>query len=115
MKKFFKKIARYVVAAYANRLYKKAVKRADERHEKERIMVYVISSFFDDKHLVCCNRKEFRMMKAKLRLRHHIQTLKEGCWYHTADAIERNGLDPRDQEARKRVFVRMLIKKAGLE
>lgn len=115
MKKFFKKIARYVVAAYANRLYRKAVKKAEERHAQEKTMIYVISSLLDDSQLVCCSRKEFREVKEKLRLRDlKIEGLKAGSWYHTADAIDRNGINPIDKEARRIAFVRMLIEKAGL-
>lgn len=115
MKKVIKKIASYVVAAYANRLYKKAVKKADERHAQEKTMIYVISSLLDDSQLVCCSRKEFREVKEKLRLRElKIDGLKAGSWYHTADAIERNGMNPIDKEARRIAFVRMLLSKAGL-
>ena len=32
MKKFFRKLAAYVVTIYANRIYRKAVKIADQRH-----------------------------------------------------------------------------------
>lgn len=115
MKKFFNKIAKYVVAAYANRLYKKAVKKAEERNAKENTMIYVISSFFDESQLVCCSRKEFREAKEKMRLRHlKMDGLKAGSWYHTADAIGRNGLNPIDQEARRIAFVRMILKRANL-
>lgn len=115
MKKFFNRIARYVVAAYANRLYKKAVQKADERHEQEKTMIYVISSLLDDTQLVCCSRKEFREVKEKLGLRNlKMDGLKAGSWYHTSDAIGRNGISPIDKEARRIAFVRMLIEKAGL-
>ena len=115
MKKFFSKIARYVVAAYANRLYRKAVRMADERSAKEKTMIYVISSFFDDSQLVCCSRQEFREVKERIRMRDlKVEGLKAGSWYHTADAIGRNGIKPVDKEARRIAFVRMLIQKAGL-
>ena len=115
MRKFLNKIARYVVAAYANRLYRKAVKKAEERSAQEKTMIYVISSFFDDSQLVCCSRKEFRECKEKLRLRYlKIGGLKAGSWYHTADAIGRNGINPADMEARRIAFVRMVIDKAKL-
>lgn len=115
MREFFKRIARYVVAAYANRLYRKAVAKAEERNANERTMIYVISSFFNESQLVCCSRKEFRECKEKLRLRHlKIDGLKAGSWYHTADAIGRNGINPADKEARRIAFVRMVIERARL-
>ena len=115
MRKFFKKIASYAVAAYANRLYRKAVQKAEERSAQEKTMIYVISSFFDDSQLVCCSRHEFRTVKEKLRLRHlKVDGLKAGSWYHTGDAIGRNGISPADKEARRIAFVRMLLRKANL-
>lgn len=115
MKKLFNKIARYVVAAYANRLYAKAVKKAEQRHAEEKTMIYVISSFLDESLLVCCSRKEFREVKEKLGLRQlKIDGLKAGSWYHSADAIDRNGMAPIDKEARRIAFVRMVIAKSNL-
>ena len=115
MRKFFKKIARYVVAAYANRLYRKAVQKAEERHQQEKTMIYVISSFFEDSQLVCCSRQEFRECKERIGRRDlKIDGLKAGSWYHTTDAIGKNGLSPVDKEARRIAFVRMVLKRAGL-
>ena len=115
MKKLFEKLAGYLVTAYANRLYNKAVKIADDRHTKEKTTIYVISSYFDPSKLVTCNRKQFRLMKERLRLRSEkVANMRMGSWYHTADAIERNGLPAVDKEARRLAFVRMILKKAKL-
>lgn len=115
MKNFFKKLAKYVVAAYANRLYRKAVKIADKRHEQERTTIYVLSSFRNSSHLTTCNRTEFRRMKMACHIYfHHIDKLKEGCWYHTGDARERNGMNAADKEARRIAFMRMMLKRAKL-
>lgn len=115
MKKFFKRLAGYLVTAYANRLYNKAVKIADRRHKEEKTMIYVISSYFDESRLVTYNRKQFRTTKEYLKMRkERISSMKEGSWYHTADAIERNGLSANDLQARRLAFVRLLLKKAGL-
>ena len=115
MKKIFSKPAGYVVTAYANRLYRKAVEKADKRHQEEGTMIYVISSFSDESNLITCNRKEFRAIKEALKIRsQHIDSLKAGSWYHTPDAIDRNGLAPIDKEARRLAFVRMILKRAGL-
>lgn len=115
MKKLFRKIAEYVVAAYAKRMYRKAVDIAEKRHKDEKTMIYVLSSPFDDSQLVTCSKKEFRAMKEKLKIRHQhgVEHLKKGCWYHTADAIERNGMAPIDLKARRIAFIRMMLKRAG--
>ena len=47
MKKFLRKIARYVVTVYANRIYRKGVKIADKRHEVEKEMIYMASTMLD--------------------------------------------------------------------
>lgn len=115
MKKFFKRLAKYVVAAYAKRMYRKAVSIAEKRHKEEKTMIYVISSFIDPSQLVTCNRKEFREVKNKLGLpKHPIEKLKAGSWYHTADGIERNGMKAIDKEARRIAFIRMVIGRAKL-
>lgn len=115
MKEFIKKLRGYVVTAYANRLYRKAVKIAEKRHKEEKTMIYVISSYFDESHLVTYNRRQFRSAKEYLRLRSQkIESLKAGSWYHTTDAIDRNGMEPADKEARRIAFVRMILERAGL-
>lgn len=115
MKKFFRKLAGYVVTAYANRLYRKAVRIADKRHQEEKTMIYVIPSLFDPSRLVTCNRKEFRMVKEKLRIRSQkVEHLKEGSYYYTPDAIGCNGIKPIDKEARRLAFVRLILRKARL-
>lgn len=115
MKKIFKRLAGYLVTAYANRIYRKAVKIADQRHEKENTMIYVISSYFDESRLVTYNRKQFRSTKEFLKMRQErVASMKAGSWYHTGDAIGRNGLSPQEKEARRLAFVRALLKKAKL-
>lgn len=115
MRKFFKKLAGYVVTAYANRLYNKAVKIAERRHKEENTMIYVISSYYDPSLLVTYNRKQFRAAKEFLKLRSEkIESMKKGSWYFTSDAIGRNGINGKDMEARRLAFVRMILTRAKL-
>lgn len=115
MKKFFRKLAGYVVTAYANRLYSKAVKLAEQRHTEEKTMIYVISSPTDPSVLLTFNRKEFRATKEFLKRREQkLESMKQGSWYHTSDAIGRNGLASVDREARRRHFVSMVLRRANL-
>lgn len=115
MKKFFRSIAKYVVTLYANRIYRKAVKVADERHEKEKEMIYVASSMADVRELNTYNRRQFRYMKNRLYIpKHYICNLKNGAWYHTADRGEKNGLSPQEKEIRRLAFVRHLLHRAKL-
>lgn len=115
MKKLFRKLAGYIVTVYANKLYRKAVSAAEKRHQEEKTMIYVLSSPLDQSKLVTCSKKEFRAIKEKLKIRHHgVEHLKKGCWYHTTDGIDRNGLPLIDKEARRLAFVRLLLKRAKL-
>ena len=115
MKKFFRKLAACVVTIYANRIYRKAVKIADQRHEKEKEMIYVASSLSDVRVLTTYNRKQFREMKNRLFIpKHHICHLKSGAWYHTADRGCIRGLSKMEKEARRLAFVRHVLDRAAL-
>ena len=115
MRKFFRRLAGYAVTAYANRLYRKAVRIADKRHKEENTMIYVISSFYNPSYLVTYNRKQFRAAKEFLKLRNEkIESMKAGSWYYTPDAIGRNGITEKDKEARRLAFVRMILGRAKL-
>lgn len=115
MKKFFRKIAKFVVALYANRLYRKGVKIADKRHEAEKEMIYLASSMVDISQLVTLNRRQFRYMKRRLFIpKHYICNLKDGAWYHTADRGEQRGLTAQEKEIRRLAFVRHVLHRAKL-
>ena len=115
MKKFFRRMAAYVVTIYANRIYRKAVKIADQRHEKEKEMIYVASSLSDVRVLTTYNRKQFRQIKNRLFIpKHHICNLKSGAWYHTADRGCIRGLSDAEKEARRLAFIKHVLYRAGL-
>lgn len=115
MKKFFKALAGYVVTAYANRLYRKAVKEADRRHKEEKEMIYVASSIADVRTLMTYNRRQFRLMKNRLFIpKFYICNLKDGAWYYTADRGEAHGLTPKEKEARRLAFVKHVLHRAKL-
>ena len=52
MKKFFRKLAGYLVTIYANRIYRKAVKEAERVHVERGERIYVASSIEDVRELV---------------------------------------------------------------
>lgn len=115
MKRFFRKIAGYVVTAYANRLYRKAVKAAEQRHAKEKETIYVASSIEDVTVLTTYNRKQFRYIKSRLFIpKYYISNLRSGAWYHTSDRGGNGGLSPTEKEARRLAFVRHVLYKARL-
>ena len=115
MKKFFRKLAGYIVTIYANRIYRKAVAEADKLHEARRERFYVASSIEDVRELVIYNRYKFRQMKNRLFIpKYYISNLKDGAWYYTADRGEQNGLTPVEKEARRLAFVRHVLHRAKL-
>ena len=63
MRKFFRRLAAAVVTYYCDRIYRKAVKAADERHEKEHEMFYVVDHLIKGQTLTVINRRMFRKMK----------------------------------------------------
>ena len=115
MKKFFRRLAGYIVTIYANRIYRKAVKEADRVHEERKERIYVASSIEDVRELVIYNRYKFRQIKNKLFIpKYYISNLKDGAWYYTADRLEKNGLSPEEKEVRRLAFVRHVLHRAKL-
>lgn len=115
MKKFFRKLAGYIVTIYANRIYRKAVKEAERVHAERGERIYVASSIEDVRELMIYNRQKFRQMKKKLFIpRFYISNLKDGAWYYTADRSGSNGLSVTEKEARRLAFVRHVLHRAKL-
>lgn len=117
MRKFFRRMAIYVVTAYANRIYRKAVKAADERHKKDGEMIYVSNGVINGTVLRTYNRKEFRYAKRLLKVGNKtltVSALKAACHYHTANRSEKDGMSARDKELRRLAFVKTLLRNAKL-
>lgn len=117
MKKFFQRIAAFFVLLYAKRIYDRAVKTADNRHKKERGMIYVASETFHPDHLTTYDRRRFKIEKrvygecARLLT---LQTLKNGCWYHTPDTAGNQAMSAAEIEKRRKAFMRERLAAAGL-
>lgn len=115
-----------VVTYYCNRVYKKAVKAADERHAKDKETFYVVDHLIKGQTLSVINRKMFRKMKMDAqRWRnplykiyfdngYNIEMLKNTGWYHTADRSGQNALSEKDKEIRRLAFIRLGLQRAKL-
>ena len=118
IKAFIRRMAIYVVTAYANRIYKKAVIAADERHAKEKETIYVSNGAINASSLVTYNRKEFRRAKRILRVydnkQYNIAALKSASWYYTPNREEKDGMTERSKELRRLAFVKNLLRQAKL-
>ena len=117
IKRFFKRLAAMVVTAYGNRIYKKAVKAAEERHSKEGEMIYVSNGVINGTVLRTYNRKQFRNAKRILGINSKMLTctkLKAAAWYHTANRAQQDAMTPRDKELRRLAFIKFLLQNAKL-
>ena len=118
IKGYIRKMAIYVVTAYANRIYSKAVKAAEERHAKEKEMIYVANGAINASVLRTYNRKEFRRVKRLLKIgdnkSYNLTNLKASAWYHTANRDEKEGLSPKTKELRRKAFVKNILRNAKL-
>ena len=61
-------MAVYVVTAYANRIYRKAVEAAEKRHAESKETIYVANGAIEVSSLRTYNRNEFRGAKRLLGL-----------------------------------------------
>ena len=113
MKRFFRTLAIYVVTAYANRIYRKAVKAADKRHAKDGEMIYVSNGVINGMVLRTYNRDQFRLAKRRLGIfdnkHYNCTALKAACWYHTANRSQLDAMSKSDKELRRQAFIKSLL------
>ena len=118
IKAFFRRIAVYVVTAYANHIYQKAVKVADKRHEEEKTTIYVANGTIDASELRTYNRNEFRRVKRFLKIydnkSYNMCNFKQASWYYTPNAEGAGGMTPRTKELRRLAFVKNILRNAKL-
>lgn len=118
IKAFFRRIAIYLVTAYANRIYQKAVLAADKRHEEEKERIYVSNGAFNASVLRTFNRKQFRRAKNLLGMAgkkdYNICILKKAAWYYTANRDEKDGMSAKTRELRRLAFVKTILRNAKL-
>lgn len=109
MKNPFKTLAKRLVTAESNRIFRKAIMLAEKRHNEEGKRIYVIEHPENPKKLLLINDKEF------LELRHRygitskqqpIRMLKSQCWYYTSNGSGKDPIDPRSLTVRKLAFIR---------
>lgn len=117
MKKLFRRLAILVVTVWANHIYRTAVAQADARYRREHTMIYVASKNFQPDYLTTYDRNRFKAEKevfgyaARLLT---LQTLKNGCYYHTPDRAGNQAMSERDKEMRRQFFIRERLYKAKL-
>lgn len=116
-KRIFRKPAIIIVTLYAKHVYRQGVQAAEERHRREGCTVYLASNSFRPDHLVTYTKPQFKAEKkvygtaARLLT---MNTLRYGCYYHTADRYGNGALKPAQVEIRKKAFIRERLLLAGL-
>lgn len=116
-RKLFRKPAILFVTLWAKRTYRIGVDAAERRHALEGKTIYCACDSFRPDHLVTYNRQQFRSEKAVYGMRARLltmNTLRRGCYYHTADRYEANGMTDHDKEKRRRAFVKERLRLAKL-
>ena len=121
MREFFKRLFRrpaiLLVTLWARRAYKEGVKAAEARHKIEHKTIYLAANSFRPDHLVTYDKAQFKTEKrvygTKARLL-TMNTLKQRCYYHTADGQGLNALDEREKEIRRRAFIKERLRMARL-
>lgn len=113
----FKKLAVVLVTIYGNSIYKKAVRAADERYEREHTMIYVASKTFHPDRLTTYNRNKFKAEKEVFGYHARLLTLvslKNGCYYHTPDRAGNQAMTKEEKEKRRLYFIRERLQMAKL-
>lgn len=116
-KRFFRWPAMLFVTLYARLIYRQGVDAAERRHQAEGNTIYLASKTFHPDRLVTYSKAQFKMQKRAFGVSARLltmNTLKSGCYYHTADRYGNNGLSSRDREIRRKAFVRERLRLAGL-
>lgn len=117
MRKFFKRIAAFLITVYARRILKQAVTLAEMRHEEEKETIYIITSPEDERKLRVINEQEFLDLRHQFRIpskKLPLWKLKNHCWYHTANASGKGMMSDKDREVRRLAFIRHMLKNAKL-
>lgn len=115
LKNVIRRIRRYFVLLYATRVYDKAINLADKIHEEKHTRAYVVIT--PSYNLVVLTRKSFRYCQRKLGFNpnSHIDDVKKGAIYFTADKSGLGIMCPTDISARRLWFLKNSLQRAGLK
>lgn len=116
-KKLFRRPAIFFVTLYAKHIYNQGVEAAEKRHYVEGDRIYLASKTFHPDTLVTYNKGQFKVQKRAFGMAARLltmNTLKQRCYYHTADRYGEGRLSEEDKEIRKKAFIRERLRYAGL-
>lgn len=116
-KKLFRRPAILLVTWWANRSYKQGVQAAEERWRKSRKTIYLAANSFRPDHLVTYDKQQFKLEKRVFGYHARLltmNTLKQGCYYYTADKYGNNRISQQEKELRRKAFIKQRLKMAKL-
>lgn len=117
----FKRILRapaiFFVTLWARYVFRIGVGAAERRHRLEGKTIYLAANSFRPDRLVTYNKAQFKSEKSVYGYHARLltmNTLKRGCYYHTADQFGNNGISERDIKVRRRAFIKERLRLAKL-
>ena len=117
MIKIFRKPAILFVTLWARRTYRKGVEAAEKRHKVEHKTIYLAANSWHPDHLVTYNKAQFKVEKRVYGTRARLltmNTLRQRCYYYTADNFDRNGMSKKEKEIRRGAFIKERLRMAKL-
>lgn len=110
----FKRIARFFTVAYANRQYNKAVRLANELHEKNKDRYFVTISPMSKSGLRIMTRNEYRKFRNKGRFTAKYAQMKRATVYHTPDRVGEHYMTLQEIEKKRLAFLKYVLINAKL-
>lgn len=117
LRAFRKRLAILAVTAWARHTFNTTRRKADERHQKEGWMIYVVSEPFRSNRLITYNRAAFKLAKGAWGFHGRLltlTTLKNECWYHTPDTAGNQAMTERIIDTRRKAFIKDRLRAAKL-
>lgn len=121
MKKFLKRLFRrpaiLLVTLWARLAYNQGVEAAELRHKTSGHVIYLAANSFRPDHLVTYDKQQFKTEKRVYGYHARLltmNTLKQGCFYYTADRYGNNGMTPKEKEFRRRAFIDQRLRMSKL-
>ena len=116
-KKLFRRPAIFFVTLYAKYIYNQGVEAAEKRHLAEGNRIYLAAKTFHPDRLVTYNKGQFKVQKRAFGMTARLltmNTLKQRCYYHTADRYGEGRLSEEDIAIRKQAFIKERLRYAGV-
>lgn len=117
LKRLFRKPAILLVTRWANRSYAQGVQATEERHRRQGETIYLATNAFHPDKLVTYDKRQFKVEKRVYGYHARLltmNTLKQGCWYYSADRYGNNGISEQEKEIRRKAFIKARLKAAKL-